>query len=171
MEQLVAIVLVIGLVSVAGFGLEHGGPVARIIGHVLLVAGGFATGSMVSLLLGLMLWPGAWGALFGAYSPPTPEQDRWAGIMFAVIVGGAGAIIPDLAFRLGYAVGVVVVIQESTDYWASHGGGALLLLGLGCWTVVAAAVWAIRWWLRPDPDTDGGSVAPDPWAHPPPTAR
>src|SRR5512141_2289833 len=154
MEQLVAVVLVVALVCGAGIGLERGGPVARVVGHLLLIAGGCTTGFLLSLLLELMLWPGAVGAIFGGvYTPPTPEEDRWAGVVFAVIVGGTGAVMPNLAFRLGYAAGVLLVIQHGSEYWASHGGGPLLLLGLGSWVVVALGVRAIRWWLRPDPDT------------------
>jgi hypothetical protein len=114
MAQLVAIVLVIVLLSVAGAWLERGGPVARVIGHLQLAAGGFATGFLLSFMLELALWPGAIGAIFGIYSPPTPEQDRWAGIVFAVIVGGAGAIVPNLAFRLGYAGAVLFRVQHSS---------------------------------------------------------
>ena len=36
--------------------------------------------------------------------------------------------------------------------WVSYAGGLLLLLGLGCWVVVALGIRAIRWWPRPDPD-------------------
>jgi hypothetical protein len=170
MEQLVALVLVVVLVCVAGIGLERGGPLARVVGHLLLIAGGCTTGFFLSLLLELMLWPGAFGAIFGgAYTPPTPEQDRWAGLVFAVIVGGAGAVMPNLAFRLGYVAGVLLLIQHGSDSWASHGAGPLLLLGLVCWAVVALGVRAIRWWLRPDPDTGGASGPPDHWAQPPAT--
>jgi hypothetical protein len=162
MAQLIAIVVVIVLVSVAGAWLERGGPVRRVIGHLQLAAGGFATGFLLSLLLELMLWPGAFGAIFGIYTPTTPEQDRWAGIVFAVIVGGAGAIVPNLAFRLGYAGAVLLGVQQSSTYWLSHDGGALLL-GLACWTIVALAVRAIRWWLRPDPRADGAAGPPRFW--------
>jgi hypothetical protein len=65
--------------------------------------------------------------------------------------------MPILAFRLGYVAGMLLVIQHGSDYWVSHGGGPLLLLGLGGWAFVALAVRAIRWWLRPDPDTAGAS--------------
>jgi hypothetical protein len=172
MEQLVVIVLVVVLVCVAGIGPERGGPVARVVGHVLLIAGGLTTGFFLSLLLELMLWPGAFVAIFGGvYTPPTPEQDRAAGMVFAVIVGGAGAVMPNLAFRLGYAAGALLVIQHGSDYWVSHGGGPLLLLGLGCWALVALGVWAIRWWLRPDPETEGASEPPNYWAQPPATPR
>jgi hypothetical protein len=167
MEQLVAIIVVIVLVCVAGIGLERGGSVARVVGHLLLIAGGCATGFFLSLLLELLLWPGAFGAIFGIYTPLTPEQDRTAGLAFAVLVGGAGAIMPNPAFRLGYAAGVLFVIQHGSGYWVSHGGGALLLLGLGCWAVVAVGVRALRWWLRPDPDTPGVSEPPNYRARPP----
>ena len=160
MAQFVAIVVVIVLVSVAGAWLERGGPVARVIGHLQLAAGGFATGFLLSLLLELMLWPGAFGAIFGISTPPTPEQDRWAGIVFAVTVGGAGAIVPNLAFRLGYAGAVLLGVQHSSAYWLGHDGGALLLLGLACWTIVAIGVRAIRWWLRPDPRAEGAAEPP-----------
>jgi hypothetical protein len=172
MEHLVALVLVVVLVCVAGIGLERGGPLARVVGHLLLIAGGCTTGFFLSLLLELMLWPGAIGAIFaGVYTPPTPEQDRWAGLVFAVIVGGAGAIMPNLAFRLGYAAGVLFVIKDGSDYWVSHGGGPLLLLGLGCWALVALGVWAMRWWLRPDPETERASGPPDYWVQPAATPR
>jgi hypothetical protein len=160
MAQLVAIVIVIVLVSVAGAWLERGGPVARVIGHLQLAAGGFATGILLGLLLGLMLWPGAFGAMFGIYDPPTPEQDRWAALVFVVIVGGAGAIVPNLAFRLGYAGAVLLVVQRSSDYWFHHDRGPLLLLGVACWAVVAVGVGAIRWWVRPDPCVEGTSEPP-----------
>jgi hypothetical protein len=157
MAQLVAIVVVIVLVSAAGARLEHGGPVARVIGHLQLAAGGFATGFVLSLLLELVLWPGAFGAMFGIYDPPAPEQDRWAATVFVVIVGGAGAIVPNLAFRLGYGGAVLLLVQQSSEYWFRHDRGPLLLLGLACWAVVAVGVRAIRWWLRPDPRAGGAS--------------
>jgi len=160
MAQLVVIVVVIVLVSVAGAWLERGGRVARVIGHLQLAAGGLATGFLLSLLLELMLWPGAVGAIFGIYTPPTPEQTRWAGIVFAVIVGGAGATVPNLAFRLGYVGAVLLGVQHSSAYWLGHDGGWLLLLGLACWTIVAVGVRAIRWWLRPDPRADGVAEPP-----------
>ncbi len=153
MEQLVAIVLVVVVVCAAGIGLGRGGPVARVVGRLLLIAGGCATGFLLALLLELTLWPGAFGAIFGAYTPPTPVQDRWAGLMFAAIVGGAGAVMPNVAFRLGYAAGALLVILVGSDDWVGHNSGPLLLVGLGCWAVVALLVRAIRWWLRPDPDT------------------
>ena len=171
METLVALILVIVLVCVAGLGLEREGRVARVVGHLLLIAGGCMTGFFLSLLLELALWPGAFGAMFGIYRAPTPEQDASARLMFAVIVGGAGAIIPNLAFRLGYAAGVMVVVQQASHYWASHDAGAVLLLGLGCWGLVALAVRAIRWWLRPDPETTGASEPPTRWAQPPVAPR
>jgi hypothetical protein len=161
MAQLVAIVVVIVLVSVAGAWLERGGPVACVVGRLQLAAGGFATGFLLSLILELMLWPGAIGAIFGIYTPPSPEQDRWAGIVFAVIVGGAGAIVPNLAFRVGYAGAVLLGVQHSSAYWLGDDRGWLLLLGLGCWTFVAIGVRAIRWWLRPDPRVERASEPPD----------
>jgi len=163
MAQLVAIVVVIVLVSVAGAWLERGGPVARVIGHLQLAAGGFATGFLLCLLLGLMLWPGAIGAIFGIYDPPTLEQDRWAAIVFVVIIGGAGAIVPSLAFRLGYAGAVLLLVQQSSDYWFRHDRGPLLLLGLACWAVVAIGVRAIRKWVRPDSRVGGTSEPPGFW--------
>lgn len=155
MELLLAVILI---VVVAGLVLEREGRVARVIGHVLLLVGGCATGLVLSVVLELALWPGAFGAMFGAYTAPTPEQDASARLMFAVIVGAAGAIIPNLAFRLGYAAGALFVIQQGSHYWANHEAGAVLLLGLGCWGLVALAVRGIRWWLRPDPETEGGWV-------------
>ena len=157
MAQLVAIVGVIFLVSVAGAWLEHGRPIARVVGHLQLAAGGFATGFLLSLLLELMLWPGAIGAIFGMYSPPAPERERLAGIVFAAIVGGTGAIVPHLWFRFGYAGAILFGFQHASTYWLGHDGGWLLLLGLGCWTIVAVGVRAIRWWLRPDPRVEGPS--------------
>lgn len=164
MVQLVAIVIAIVLVSVAGAGLARGGPVSRFLGCGLLVAGGFATGFLLSLLLELELWPGAFGAIFGGvYTPPTPEQERWAGTVFAVVVGGAGAIVPHPAFRVGYAGAVLVGVQHSSAYWMGHDGGPLLLLGLASWTIVAVLVRAIRWWLRPDPRPEQASDPPEFW--------
>lgn len=151
MAQLVAIVVVIVAVSAAGAWLERGGPLARVVGRLQLAAGGFATGFLLSLLLGFVLWPGATGAIFGVYDPPTAEQDRWAAVVFVVIIGGAGALVPNLAFRVGYAGAVLVLVQQSSDDWFSHDRGPLLLLGLAGWAVVAVGVRAIRWWLRPDP--------------------
>jgi hypothetical protein len=163
MAQLIVIVVVIVLVSVAGAWLERGGPVARVVGHLQLAAGGFATGFLLSLLLELMLWPGAIGAILGIYDPPTPEQDWWAAIVFVVIIGGAGAIVPNLGFRLGYAGAVLLLVQRSSDYWLRHDRGPLLLIGLACWAVVAVGVRAIRWWVRPDPRVGGTSEPPGFW--------
>jgi hypothetical protein len=161
MAQLVAIVVVIVLVSAGGAWLERGGPVARVVGHVQLAAGGFATCVLLSILLGLYLWPGAIGAIFGAYTAPTPEQDRWAATAYVVVVGGAGAIVPNLAFRLGYAGAVLLQAQQSADYWLRDDRGPLVLLGLACWAVVAIGVRAIRWWLRPDPPVGETSEPPE----------
>jgi hypothetical protein len=163
MAQLVAIVLVIVLVSVAGAWLERGGPVARVVGHLQLAAGGFATGFLLSLILELVLWPGAFGAIFGIYTAPTPEQDRWAATAYVVVVGAAGAVVPKLWFRLGYAGAILLQAQASYDYWLRHDRGPLVLLGLACWAVVAVGVRAIRWWLRPDPPVAGTSAAQGFW--------
>lgn len=157
MAQLVAIIAIIVAVSAAGAWLERRGPLARIVGRLQLAAGGLATGVLLGLLLGFVLWPGAAGAMFGSYGPPTPEQDRWAAVVLVVIVGGAGAIVPNVAFRLGYAAAVLLLVQQSSDYWLGNDRGPLLLLGLASWAAVAVGVRAVRWWVRPDPTADAAS--------------
>jgi hypothetical protein len=94
------------------------------------------------------VWPEANGP--GPRGPPPPP-------------GGAGAIVPNLAFRLGYAGAVLLPVQRSSDYWFRHDRGPLLLLGLACWAVVAVGVRAIRWWVRPDPRVEGTSEPPGFW--------
>jgi hypothetical protein len=71
--------------------------------------------------------------------------------VFVVIVGGAGAIVPNLAIRPGYAGVAPHLVHRMSDHWFRHDRGPLLLLGLACRAVVAVRVRAIRWWVRPDP--------------------
>jgi hypothetical protein len=91
------------------------------------------------------------------------EGKRWAGIVFAVLVGAAAAVVPKLWFRLGYAGAILLGVHHASTYWLGHDGGWLLLLGLACWATVAVGVRAIRWWLRPDPLAEGASAAQGFW--------
>jgi hypothetical protein len=150
--QLVAIVLVVILLCAAGVAMQQGNAVQRALGHLLLGAGGLVTGLMLALLLGFWLWPGALAVLFGGtYQPLPPDQDRWASILFFAILGGCGAIVPSLAFRLGYAAGALAVVGQSLDYWTRRDLGWVILVGIATWVIVAVVVRTVAWWLRPDP--------------------
>jgi hypothetical protein len=148
--QLVAIVLVVILLCAMGVVMQRGNVVQRALGHLLLGAGGLGTGFMLTLLLGLLLWPSAFAILGGTYQPLPPDQDRWASILFFAILGGCGAIVPSLAFRLGYAAGALAEVGQSLDYWTRRDLGWVILVGIATWLIVAVIVRTVAWWLRPD---------------------
>jgi hypothetical protein len=161
--QLVVIVLVVILLCAAGLVMQQGNAVQRALGHLLLGAGGLVTGFMLALLLGFWLWPSVFAIFGGTYQPLPPDQDRRTSILFFAILGGCGAIVPSLAFRLGYAAGALAIVGRSLDYWTSRDEGWVILVGVATWVIVAVIVRTAAWWLRADPQDEGQEETPTFW--------
>jgi hypothetical protein len=161
--QLVVIGLVVILLCAAGLVMQQGNAVQRGLGNLLLGAGGLVTGFVIALLLEYLLWPSVFAILGGTYQPLPPDQARRASILFFAILGGCGAIVPSLAFRLGYAAGALAIVSRSLDYWTSRDEGWVILVGVATWVIVAVIVRTVAWWLRPDPQDEEQDQSPAYW--------
>jgi hypothetical protein len=162
MLQLVGIVVGVILLCASGVALEKGGGAVRMVGHVLVTAGGAVTGFLLALILAFRLWPGACVAVLCpmCYQAPPPEELWRAGVIYFVVLGVLGGLLPSAPFQLGYGVAVLGVMGTGS-HWAGEGGdGVLLLLGAIAWVVVDLVVWGLRRWVRGGADDGPGAASP-----------
>lgn len=124
---------------------------ARIAAGVALAVAGLTVGGLLAVLLPFLLWPGgATAGLLVIQERPSPEDVRGAELAYGLILGGVGAVVPAVAFRLGYALAaLLVVFGAAADYWARHDVAMPVLFAALAWLAVAGAMWLLRTARRP----------------------
>lgn len=163
MELLVGIVATVALLCGTGAILGRMGGSAGVIGGLLVGAGGIITGSMIALVLGLALCPGACVAVLctTCYQPPTSDQIWAFGVTYFAILGGLGGLVPNTAFRAGYGVGSIAMLSAGS--WAESEAAPTVLVGMAAWILAWGVRRALTRWLSGGSDALDGTTAAGFW--------
>lgn len=118
----------------------------RSLVDVILLIVGFVVGGFLAVLLPFLMWPNGITAGWLIVRPdPSADAIRAAELTYGGVLGALGAVVPPIAFRLGYAVGALLaVFVAARSYWSRHDPVAPILMALGAWLVVAGLIELVR---------------------------
>lgn len=122
-----------------------------VVVRVVLAVLGIVIGGVLALVLPFVLWPGGVAAALGIPSrPASPDAILSAELTYGLVLGAVGAVLPASAYRIGYAVVVLLIVMAgSASYWSRHDAGLPLLVGVAAWLVVAGTIRLIQVFTSP----------------------